>query len=1023
MQDEEFIQGFVEEAVVHIETVETELVKMDLDNISKDSINNIFRAVHSIKGTSSFFDFKNIVELSHSLENIFGEVRAERLSITDDMIDILLSANDCLKDMINDVGNSENIEISGVLNRLSSILTADKPADSIAQATSEGSAEDFDYNSLGNSQGKKQKIISELKRGCRLYRIKRRLVFDNVDLLKLISEIRSIGCVIDCHVDTEEPDTSGETEEADVYIEILFTTVLELDLLPPILSEEGKDIQELSISVDIESTSESMKSQTASEALTSTGKGTERKESPGSSLSNKGQNITAEDSIRVNITLLNSLLNMASEMVLARNQLLRTMEDYRKKTPGIEPILQNIDHITTGLQEKIMQTRMQPVSIVFNKFPRIVRELSKKLLKDIVLDIEGADVELDKSIIEALYDPLTHLVRNAVDHGMETPDERIKLGKPRAGTVKLKAYHDGGYVNIDIIDDGQGIDIENIRRKAIANGLSNKADITAMADREILQLLFMPGFSTAEKVTDISGRGVGMDVVKTNIEKLGGKIEIFTARGSGTTFRLLLPLTLAIIPSLILEVENQKFALPQVNLQEIVRIKANDPLRKIEYINDAEVLRLRGRLLPIVHLADILGLQRTYMDSATGEVKKERRKTLFDLRRCSTEEVEPINADIDLIRDRRKYGLTNIVRILVIKIGARRLGLCVDMLHGSEEILVKPLPVFVQDCKCYSGVTILGDGKTSMILDPSGIIEKANLRYLEEQDEKGIKQSEQEIQSMHENQNILLFKCSGPETLAIDMSMVSRVEEVSPEQIEKVGKKEYIKFRGQSLRIIRPEEFLPIIKQKNKKDKLYIIIPKLVKNPMGILIESIQDTMQSSIVIDENDSIASKGIIGSTVLNNKIVLLMNIYELFEMADPKQYKIENRVKQAEKVTILLAEDTPFFQKLEKDYLENAGYHVIVTSNGKEAIQVLETQKVDIVVSDISMPEMSGLELVKRIRADVRFSRLPAIALTSLTGEMQKREGLEAGFDAYEYKLDRSRLLELVNQIIQERGTTA
>jgi two-component system chemotaxis sensor kinase CheA len=310
-----------------------------------------------------------------------------------------------------------------------------------------------------------------------------------------------------------------------------------------------------------------------------------------------------------------------------------------------------------------------------------------------------------------------------------------------------------------------------------------------------------------------------------------------------------------------------------------------------------------------------------------------------------------------------------------------------------------------------------------MILDPSGIIEKANLRYLEEQDKKGITQLEHEVKSMYENQNILIFKCSGPETMAIDMSMVSRVEEIGNEEIEKVGDKEYIKFRGQSLRIIRPEDFLPITKQESEKSKLYIIIPKLVRYPMGILIESIQDTLQSSIDIRENDSITAKGIIGSTVLDNRIVLLVNIYELFEMANPEQYKIESSVKHTGIITVLLAEDTPFFQKLEKDYLEKAGYHVLVVSNGKEAIQVLQNEKVDIVLSDINMPEMNGLELVKRIRADIGLSKLPVIAVTSLTGETQEREGFEAGFDAYEYKLDRSRLLDLIYQILQERGITA
>ncbi|HYE82404.1 MAG TPA: chemotaxis protein CheW [Clostridia bacterium] len=1022
MQDEEFIQGFIEEAKVHLETVETELVQMDTNDINEESINNMFRAVHSIKGTSSFFNFRNIVELSHSLENIFGEVRAGSLKITDGMIDIILAANDILRTMVDDVTNSDSLEISGIMSQLSEILGTDRHGESKAQSAPGNKTESLDYSSLGNSGTQKQKIISELKRGCRLYRVRKWLLGDGIDLLELIREIRSFGSVIDCHVEDCGPDNTAEAHEDDVQVEILFTTVLELDMLPPILSEQGEDIQELLAEAGAEVSTEDMEPGEAS-GYTEAGRSeTDRMEPAGGLPLNKRQSITVEDSIRVNVTLLNSLLNMASELVLARNQLLRTTEDFRKQIPGIEPILQNVDHITTGLQEKIMQTRMQPVSIVFSKFPRIARELSKKLGKDIMLEIEGAEVELDKSIIEALYDPLTHLVRNAVDHGLETPEERIGLGKPRAGTVKLKAYHEGGYVNIDIIDDGKGINIERIRTKAMENGSVSKADISAMGDREILQLLFKPGFSTAEKITDISGRGVGMDVVKTNIEKLGGKIEIFTTLGAGTTFRLLLPLTLAIIPSLILEVTNQKFALPQVNLQEIVRIKENDALRKIEYINNAEVLRLRGRLLPIVHLADILGLQRTYIDPVTGEVKEDKRKTLFDARHSSAKEADAADG-AGLCYDRRKRGLKKIVRILVIKIGARRLGLCVDKLHGSEEILVKPLPVYIQDCICYSGVTILGDGKTAMILDPSGIIEKANLHYTEEKDEKGGRQLEQELLNMYENQNILLFKCSGPETMAIDMSMVSRVEEISTGDIERIGDKEYIKFRGQSLRIIRPEDFLPITRQKSEKSKLYIIIPKLVKHPMGILIESIQDTLQSSIDIRGDDSITAKGLVGSTVINNRIVLLMNIYEVFEMADPEKYKVENNIKHTGKITVLLAEDTPFFQRLEKNYLEDAGYDVLVTSNGREALEVLQDKKVDIVLSDINMPEMNGLELVKRIRADAGLARTPVIAVTSLTGDMQKREGLEAGFDAYEYKLDRSRLLELVDRIIRERGITA
>jgi two-component system chemotaxis sensor kinase CheA len=464
------------------------------------------------------------------------------------------------------------------------------------------------------------------------------------------------------------------------------------------------------------------------------------------------------------------------------------------------------------------------------------------------------------------------------------------------------------------------------------------------------------------------------------------------------------------------EAEGQKFALPQVNLQEIVRIKASDPARRIEHVNNSEVLRLRGRLLPIVHLADVLGLGRTYIDNKAGVILPERRKNLFDSRRTGKEEsvgsvpVQP--------GERRKSVCTDIVRILVIKIGFRRLGLAVDSIHGTEEILVKTLPVYVKECNCYSGVTILGDGKTSMILDPGGIIEKANLHYFDAPDEKKASELAEESENMRENQNLLLFKCSGPETLAIDMSMVARVEEITAGEIESIGEREYIKYRGNSLRVIRPEDFLPINNRKEQKSKYYVIIPKLVKNPIGILIERIHDTINAGIDIKDSN-IKSKGIIGSTIINNKIILLINIYELFELVSPDEYKSGPEIRSSTRFNILLAEDTPFFQMLEKSYLEDAGYNVFQAQNGKEALEILADQKIDAVVSDINMPVMNGLELIRKIRSTPLLNALPAIAITSLAEEDQVREGMEAGFDAYELKLDRQKLLTILDQAIQKR----
>lgn len=1032
MQDEEFIQSFVEESKMHIETIENELLNVDFDQMDMEGINNIFRAVHTIKGTSGFFDFKNIVALSHALENLFGEIRAGELIMTNDMVDILLKANDCLRVMIDDVASSESLEISPFVQELSIFLNGGKALVSPVQDNACDDEPYFNLDAFVSSDQKKQLVYSEIKRGCHLYLLKRKMYGDiinnGLNVVEVLKELGSMGKVIDFHMDYDAMLAIAEVDEdsaTDVDIEVLFTTVLEKDFLPESISEPEAGLVELFVKESSELSYESKSQEVARPAMI------ERDDmevlaKPVAELTVKDKQknpaVVAEDNVRVNVTLLNGLLNLSGEMVLARNQLFRTMDNHRKEIPGIDTIFQNINHITTNLQETIMQTRMQPVSNVFSKFPRIARELSKKLDKDITLELEGTEVELDKSIVEALGDPLTHLVRNAIDHGMEMPDEREGLGKARMGTIKLKAYHESGYVNIDVIDDGKGIDTAIIRSKAFEKGFISKQDVESLGEQESLQLLFKPGFSTAAAVTDLSGRGVGMDVVKTNIEKLGGKIEIFTALGKGTTFRLLLPLTLAIIPSLIIEAESQKFALPQINVQEIVRIKANDPDRRIEFINQSEVLRLRGRLLPIVRLADVLGLERTFIDDVTGKRIPDKRKRIFNHLR-QPELVEQSLTNGQPLDERRGYKLTNIVRILVIKIGARRLGLSVDAILGSEEILVKTLPMHINGCSNYSGVTILGDGKVSMILDPSGIIENANLRYMDDRLEANAKMLISEADKMREYQNLLLFKCVGPETLAIDMAMISRVEEINARDIEQIGDKEFIKFRGEALRIIRPEDYLSISRtspQPKESDKYFVIIPKLVKFPMGILIERVRDTMQTSISLTSSESITSKGLVGSTIINDKIVLLMNIYELFELANPEQYGLDISKKMKEPYRILLVEDTPFFQKLEKDYLENAGYQVTVADNGKQALQLLQTARFDIVVSDIVMPEMNGIELVKRIRSDQNLASLPVIAVTSLTGAQQLKEGMAAGFDAYEFKLDRSRLLEVLETTMQKRG---
>lgn len=1023
IQNQEFIQEFVDEAKSHIDKVEAALLQQEVLNSDPELINDVFRAVHSIKGTAGFFGLKKIVSLAHAMENVFGEMRGGRLTVTEPMVEVLLGSNDCIRELVDDVFTSEEKDVSQwerELNRLLETGDTDKP----------GEAPEERMVLVGDNQrrfcfeGAICQLLKEgLKHGHSVYEVKLRFIRDllnyNEGPVKLFNKMDALGMVVEAVTDhtainsLDDVLDAAEQGSKDVHLGIVVTTVLERELFAGALGIPQDKVAVLQ--VEAGDAPQGGVEQPAPPKETPPAESSPEKAYENQPVSQVAApkpepavpHLKLDDSIRVHVSILNDLLDMAGEMVLGRNQLLRTLEAYRKTIPGLAPILQNIDRLTTGVQEKIMQTRMQPVGNVFNKFPRIIRDISKSLGKEIDLSIEGEDVELDKSIIEALTDPLTHLVRNAADHGIEKADIRQQSGKPRNGRIDLRAFHEGGYVNIDITDDGRGMDVEKLKKVAISKEVVTSSELERMTDAEILKLIFRPGFSTAEKVSDLSGRGVGMDVVKTNIEKLGGSIEIFTSKGQGTTIRLMLPLTLAIIQSLIVEVEGNRFALPQVNLKEIVRIKEGDTVNRIEFLHDAEVLRLRGRLLPIVHLADVLNITRTFVHPVTGERLPERRKWLGDGRNYG-------DAAPSVDMDRRDESL-KVTRVLVLKIGNRMFGLVVDSIIGREETLVKPLPVYLKECICYSGVTILGDGKTAMIIDPEGIIRLADLQFREENDQ--LNDDNLSESRAVEYQNLLLFKCSGNETLALDLALVARIEEIGADKIESVGDKEFITFNGTSLRVIRPEDYLPISRRDAKPAKYYVIIPKLVAHPIGILIEKIHDNIQTEVHLD-SEGIMAEGLIGSAVYNDRIILLINIYELFQMADPVHYGTEQEPEDGSH-RILLVEDIPSFQRIGLKYLREAGYEVTLAHHGKEALDYLASNTFDVVISDIHMPVMDGFELVKHIRNNPATRSLPVIALTSISDEQGKKEVIDSGFDYYEWKLNRDSLLNTLRDALHRK----
>ncbi len=608
------------------------------------------------------------------------------------------------------------------------------------------------------------------------------------------------------------------------------------------------------------------------------------------------------ETIRVSVELVDKLMNLVGEMVLGRNQLHRAITDFVDENPQVNPLVQNLNVVITEVQENIMQMRMQPVANVLNKFPRIVRDLSRQVSKDADIIIRGEAVELDKSILEGLSNPLTHLVRNCVDHGIEPRADRVKMGKPGSGRIHLEVFHDGGQVHIIIKDDGKGIDAEKVTEKALKKGILTPGHIRRMSENEKLNLIFLPGISTAETITDISGRGVGMDVVKTNISKLGGHIDIESVMGEGTTVHITIPLTLAIIPSLIVGAGEFRFAIPQINVQELVCINPDNPSHRVEKVGGSDVLRLRGRLLPLVSLPDILGIPCTFTHPDTGEELPERRKSLADqfgkrpLFRCQESKMLFGQAKIEPgagqdpepdMPDRRRAPCDDLC-IVVLRVGMNAFGLHVNALFDNEEIVVKPLSEHIKDCINFSGATIMGDGRVAMILDAAGIASYAQLRFGEIEAEERRRQeriSEQKRDGLRAWQPILIFNNALNEYFALPLAGISRLERIEPRMIERVGEQEFLFYHNDVLPLIRLEKLLPISPLPEDAKELFIIIPKTASHSMvGIIVSRILDAIDSdvSFLSLKTDANIAQGFWGSVIFNDHLTFFLNTEELVEL---------------------------------------------------------------------------------------------------------------------------------------------
>ena len=539
----------------------------------------------------------------------------------------------------------------------------------------------------------------------------------------------------------------------------------------------------------------------------------------------------ASSTIRVDVGLLDKVMNLVGELVLARNQVLQFTTTTKDTT--FLRTAQRLNLITTELQEGVMKTRMQPIGNVWNKFPRVVRDLALGCAKQVRMDMDGADTELDKTIIEAIKDPLTHLVRNAVDHGIESPEQRKKAGKPLEGRLSLRAFHEGGQVNIEISDDGTGIDVDRVKRKAVERGTITSDHAARMSEREALNLIFLPGLTTAERVTNVSGRGVGMDVVKTNIEKIGGMVDVQSTVGHGTTLKIKIPLTLAIIPALIVTSGKERFAIPQVSLLELVRLEGLDAIASIEDIGGASVYRLRGNLLPLVDL----------------------------------------NRELRLPVSSTEGGGAQIVNIVVLQADDRQFGLIVDEINDTEEIVVKPLGKQLKGLACFAGATIMGDGQVALILDVLGIAQMANV-VTELRSRAVNERASKNGESAGNRDTWLLFTVGENGRMATQLSSVSRLEEIPVNLIERSGDSEVVQYRQHIMPLIRVSALLNRPSRTQDAERVQVIVFAQGESYIGLVVDEIVDIVEQQISLERCGQHA--GVSGSAVIQQRVTDVLDL---------------------------------------------------------------------------------------------------------------------------------------------------
>ncbi len=904
---DDLLREFLTESSEHLDTVDTELVRFEQDPNNETILRNIFRLVHTIKGTCGFLGLPRLEALAHAAETLMGRFR-DGMPVSGASVTLILATLDRLKAILAD------LEVAGT-----------EPA---------GSDDD---------------LIEALDR-------------------MSAGEVPAAAAApppppppLPAMVERElKP---GEVSLADLEAAFLAAPGPEEDL-PPLPAPAA-----MPAAVPAPAPAPAAAAPAPAAPAPSPAPAAHRPEAPApQAAASEGEGPAKVQTIRVNVDTLEHLMTMVSELVLTRNQLLeiaRRHEDSSYKVP-----LQRLSHVTAELQEGVMKTRMQPIGNAWQKLPRVVRDLSAELGKQIELVMLGAETELDRQVLDVIKDPLTHMVRNSADHGLESTAARVAAGKPARGTIRLSAYHEGGTITIEIADDGKGLDLAAIRRKAVERGLASQADVEKMTDAQVAKFIFHAGFSTAAAVTSVSGRGVGMDVVKTNIETIGGAIDINTQAGRGTTFTIKIPLTLAIVAALIVRAGDHRFALPQVAVLELVRV---DPAaaQKIERINGAPVMRLRERLLPIVTLTGILGQDE-------GEIQS---------------------------------GF-----VVVAQVGRQRFGILVDEVFHTEEIVVKPMSSKLRHIPLFAGNTILGDGAVVLIIDPNGIA-----RQVSQSAQAGqipVEAESEETEIGEARTTLLVFKGGNGAFKAVPLSLVTRLEEIDASKVEWLGGRPLIQYRGRLMPLVVADEAIQI----RSEGMQALVVFSDGDRAMGLVVDQIVDIVDErldiEIAADRTD------LIGSAVLRGRATDIINIAHFLPLAYD-DWARGPRKAAARARTLLLVDDSAFFRDMLTPVLKAAGYAVISAAGAEQAMAILSGEtRVDVVVTDLEMPGQDGFDLVAQMRrAGTPSAELPVIALAATVGAEMVERARRLAISDLVAKFDRSGLVAALAEIDAPARTAA